>query len=286
MKISEQNLEKFRTWMLERGRTEGTAEQYVKNTRSCGADPKGLTHRLISGELSPNSAHANIAALRAWADFTKDRGLRDRLDDIRLPPARRLKSKEPLSHEQWKQAIKHLETGGARVRLHEPMRQVLLIMAKRGMRSGDVLRTKRADVGRALDTGKLVYEGKGRKRIEISAKPIRKELEVLYSYPGWDRVRDLLGKPTSKPREISNKVRRASRRTAAGIGILQMNPHRYRHTFATRFLDQLRGDPNAIVKLQRYMNWESMNTAARYVDSISQDQLDDVADQLASELEH
>lgn len=281
VKITEQNLEKFRTWMLERGRTEGTAEQYVKNTRTCAEHPKGLTYRLIRGDLAPNTMHANIAALRAWADFTKDHELRERLDDIRLPPARRVKSKPPLSYKEWKLVINFLES--CRMR-SEPMRCVLLIMAKRGLRSGDILRTKRADVGRALDTGKLVYEGKGRKRIEIAAKPIRKELAALYEHEDWSRVRDLLGHKHSDTKVISNKVWRASRRTAKKIGILQMNPHRYRHTFATRFLDKLSGDPNAIVKLQRYMNWESMNTAARYVDSISQDQLDAVADDLAAEL--
>ncbi len=280
--ISPKNLDLFRQWIVERGRADDTAELYITNLRTCAADPKGITHRLVAGILAPNSIRTNLAALRAWAAFTDDTQFAKRLSDIRLPPARRMKSKLPLGTEDWIKIVHHLHVCPV-----EPpaMRHVLLIMAKRGLRSGDVLRMRRAEMVRALSTGTLTYEGKGRKRIDVAAEPIREQLQALVQdkNKGWDRVRDLIGKGVSR-RGLSRKVWRASVRTAKGCGIAEMNPHRHRHTFATQFLAELKGDPNAIVKLQKYMAWESMSTAARYVDQISTDELDKVGAELVKTL--
>jgi integrase len=280
MEINDRNLGKFKAWLLERGRAEGTADAYITNLRSCAADAKGLTHRLVAGDLAPNTLRTNLAALRSWALFVEDPKLSKRLGDIRLPPARRIHTKQPLAVDVLRQLIRHLKTCKMP---SEAMRQVLLIMAIRGFRSGDVLRLRRTEVTRALDTGKLVYEGKGRKRIEFSAGPFRPQLQTLAQIKGWDRVRDLIAK-SDNPKVASVKVWRAARTAAKEVGIPDMNPHRFRHTFATRYLEQLHGDPNAIIKLQKFMGWESMNTAARYVDAVSQDELDEIGAGLVSGL--
>ncbi len=280
LEITPKNLLAFRAWMAERGRSDDTAELYVHNLRSCAANPRGLTHRLVAGELAPNTVRTNLASLRAWAKFTGDDRLAKRLSDIRLPPARRVRTKLPLPAADWKKVVRHLHTCPLEP---EAMRHVLLIMAIRGFRSGDVLRMKRTEVLRSLATGKLTYEGKGRKRIEFSAEPIRDQLQALAQIKGWDRVRDLLWTGGSR-RGLSRKVWRAALRTAKGCGIPEMNPHRYRHTVATMFLAEMAGDPNAIVKLQQWMAWESMGTAARYVDQISVDELDRIGAGLAKKL--
>jgi integrase len=278
MEITEGNLAKFRNWVMERGRVEGTAALYVTNLRSCADDPRGLTNRLISGDLSPNSLRTNLAALRSWATFSGDGQLMAKLSDLRLPPARRVKSKPPLTRHEWEIAVRHLQTCEVP---SEAMRQALLIIALRGLRVGDVLRMRRQDIQRAVETGKLSYEGKGRKRIEISAAPIMAQMKALTELGGgrWSRVRDLVS-DSENPAVAIKRVRRQAKRTALEVGISGMNPHRYRHTFATNYLSQLSGDPNAIIKLQRYMGWESMGTAARYVDSVSQDELDTIGDKL------
>lgn len=280
MEITERNLAKFKQWLLGRGRTEGTADAYITNLRSCSQDPKGLTRRLVAGRLAPNSLRANLAALRAWASYSEDSPFLKRLNDIRLPPARRVHTKQPLPLDKLRDFIKHIKKTS---RLGEAMRQVLLIMAIRGFRSGDVLRLRRTEIVRALDTGKLIYEAKGRKRLEFAAAPLRAQFEALLAIKGWDRVRELIAR-SENPKVASVKVWRAARRVAKDLGIADMNPHRFRHTFATRYLEQLRGDPNAIIKLQKYMGWESMNTAARYVDAVSQDELDEIGAGLVSGL--
>ncbi len=272
MEITERKLKEFRNWMLERGRTQGTADLYTLNIRTCAGDPKGLTSRLISGRLAPNTMRLNLASLRAWAEFSEDGKLNKRLGDIRLPPPRRIKEKIPLELTDLKRYIKHLQTVPMR---NEAMRQVLLIMALRGLRSGDVVRIRRVDDVRAVDSGKLVYEGKGRKRTEIAVAPIRAPIEALAAMKHWDRVSDLISS-TNRPRTISMNIWKAARRAARQIGIKDVYPHRLRRTFATHYLNELKNDPNALVKLQRYMQWESIATAARYVDAVSQDELDEI----------
>ena len=285
MEITDRNLDKFRLWLMERGRVEGTADTYISNLRSCAGSPRGLTHRLVAGELSPNALRTNLAALRAWALFTDDPALSKRLGDTRLPPARRIHTKLPLGAALLRKLIRHLQTCAALrdASTGDAMRQVLLIMAMRGFRSGDVLRLRRTEVARALSTGKLAYEGKGRKRIEFSAEPIRPQLEALIQVKNWERVRDLIAR-SADPKVASVKVWRTAKRLAKQVGIDDMNPHRFRHTFATLYLERLNGDPNAIIKLQKFMGWESMGTAARYVDGVSQEQLDEIGAGLVSGL--
>lgn len=279
MEISPKSLDKFRSWLLARGRNEDTAELYVGNLKSCAADPKGLTHRLVSKGLSPNSRRTNLAALAAWAKFTKDGDLRNELDEIKLPPARRVTPKVPHTAEEWKRLVTHLRTCPIRQRDHavkaEPMRQVLLIIAIRGLRCGDVLRIQRRDVVRALDSGVLAYTGKGSKRHEIAVAPIRDQLTELAKVSGWDRMGDLVSSGKSR-RASARKAARQLAALAKRAGIKGVYPHRFRHTFAISFLEQLKNDPNALIKLTRYMGWDNIQTAARYVDHVSQEQLDTI----------
>lgn len=271
--VTERKLTEFRTWMLERGRTGGTAELYALNVRSCVGDPGGVTARLVSGDLAPNTARANLAALRAWAAFNDDGKLTKRLSDIRLPPARRIRVKIPLEMPDLKRLVRHLRDRRMR---NEAMRQVLLIMALRGLRSGDVLRIRRPDAVRALASGKLVYEGKGRKRIEIAVAPIREQIQALADMEDWSKVSDLIS-TSERQKTLSKKIWRAAKRIAKEIGMVDVYPHRLRRTFATEYLRKLKGDSNALVKLKQYMQWESLSTAERYVDAVSQDELDEIA---------
>lgn len=266
--------------MMERGRTEGTADLYVKNVRYCLDDAEGITHRLVAGGLAPNTSRLNLAALRAWALFNGDGKLTKRLADIRLPPARRVRTKIPLELSDLKKFISHLRT--CRMR-NEGKRQTLLIMAMRGLRCGDVLRFQRDDVVRALKTGRLIYEGKGRKRTEIAAAPIRSSLEALAEIDNWTNIGDLVS-ASVKPGSVSRIIRKAAKSAGKAAGVADVYPHRLRRTFATQYLQKLKGDPNALVKLQKYMQWESLSTAAQYVDAVSHDELDEIGAALAGGL--
>lgn len=269
MDITPSTLAKFDTWLHGRGRSEGTRRVYANHLRRGAADEHGLTHRLLGRELAPNSQRTAKAALAAWALFARDRELAEQLRDLRLPPARRMKAKIPLELEAWRRFVQHVQTCPMR---SEPIRHVELIIAKRGIRCSDVLRMTRRDVTEAVATNVLVFEGKGRKRTRFAAAPILEHLEALAEIKHWKNVSDLVS--SGSPRAALTRVERAVRRHAEAIDLPDVFPHRFRTTYATSFLKALQGDPQALIKLQRHMDWESLATAARYADAVDASELD------------
>jgi integrase len=296
MEINPGTLGKFETWLIGRGRVESTARVYKNHLRRSAGEADGLTARLVDGSLSPNTRRTNLAALASWAKFARDADLRAELDDIRLPPARRVKAKIPLDLEAWRVFVQHVmhtsterplrrnPTGAAdaakdaRLRTaelrREALRRVILMIAIRGIRCGDVLRMTRKDLTNAVATKVLVFEGKGRKLTRFAAGPILEHIAALVAMKKWERVSDLV--TTGDSRAALTRVERAVKRYAKEADIADVFPHRFRTTYATAFLRRLQGDPQALIKLQRHMDWESLATAARYADAVDADSLDEI----------
>lgn len=279
MDITERTIEKFREWLIARGRSEPTADLYSTCIRKC-AGSRSLTTRLVSGDLAPKSKHANAAALRAWAKFSKDPELAELVEDIRLPPAQRVKPKLPLELASWRAFVSRARDAKW---LAPWMRATVLIIAVRGLRSGDALRIKRAEVREALKSGKLSFEGKGRKRHEIAVSPIKGALEELATDTSWERVSDLAGDVSSKA--VSARVRRAVRRIAREAKVDGCHPHRLRRTVAHQFLMQLGPDPRALPKLMSFMGWSNLNTALQYIGEVEAGDVQDVGNKIADSLE-
>lgn len=272
--ISEASLAKFRSHLLEEGRDEGTAELYVKNVRTCSRE-RFLTSRLTDSELASKTLHTNKAALSSWANFIGDADLGKRLKRIKLPPSVRAKPKQGLEQADWKRLLATVRT----TKMDEPIRAVILIMARRGFRVADGLRLQKEEVTAALRTGILSTEGKGRKRREIDAAPIREALEILVAEKrAWKRVEDLIAHTLRTGRlrrkAAAQRVAVALRRCAKKAGITGVHPHRLRRTYALGFLRLFHGDPQALVKLQRHMGWSDMETALSYVDEVNMADLD------------
>jgi len=276
MEITEANLAAFKSWLLDRGRAEGTADLYLKNLKRCAQEER-ITTRLRGG-LAPLTKRTNKAALVQWARFTKNPDLAELVEAVKLPPAKRSKPKLPLQTAQWQRFVQHLASSNlARV----PLGHVCLVVAKRGLRVSDAIRIKRTEVAAALKTGVLSYVGKGAKRHEISAEPIRAHLEALHAATGWTIVADLVS-PT--PAGATNRVRRAMRREATHLGIEGVYPHRFRRTYARHYLEEHRGDPRAVLKLQNHMGWSNLNTAMSYADDVDHGELAQTGDQMAKKL--
>lgn len=269
MQIAPGTLAKFDAWLHTRGRSEGTRRVYANHLRRSAADERGLVHRLLGRELAPNSQRTAKAALAAWARFSGDTELAEQLKDLRLPPARRMKAKIPLELEAWRRFVQHVSQVKMR---NEPLRHVELIIAKRGIRCSDVLRMTRQDITDAVSTKVLVFEGKGRKRTRFAAAPILEHLKALSEIKHWKHVSDLIS--SGSPRAALTRVERSVRRHAKALEIPDVFPHRFRTTYATSFLKALQGDPQALIKLQRHMDWESLATAARYADAVDAGELD------------
>lgn len=270
MDITASTLGKFEVWLIGRGRVEGTARVYKNHLRKSAAE-NAITSRLVDGKLSPNTRRTNLAALAAWAKFSRDAELRAELDDIRLPPARRVKAKIPLELEAWRVFVQHVLHAKTK---QEAIRRIVLIIAIRGIRCGDVLRMTRKDLKSAVATKVLVFEGKGRKITRFAAGPVLEHITALAEMKGWDRVHDLV--TTGSQRAALTRVERAVKRYAREADIADVFPHRFRTTYATAFLRRLQGDPQALIKLQRHMDWESLATAARYADAVDADSLDEI----------
>lgn len=271
-------LQKFSVWLVRRGRDQSTADLYSGNVRRAFAADDPPLGVLRDNALAPKTRSHIKAALRAWAKFHRDADLLELLEDIKLPPAVRKKAKVPFADDE----IRNIRTEIDRADyLDEPMRAVLGLMAVRGLRVGDVLRMRRQEVRDALRTGYGSFELKGHHRIELSlkAKPIRRYFAILGDADGkWDRVRDLISDGES-PQAARMSVWRALKGVAAEVGIEpgDVYPHRLRRTVASNFLEAVNGD---LVKLQKYLNWQNISTAASYADHARREEFERIEERL------
>lgn len=269
------DLEKFRKWMISRGRSPGTAQQYVWCVRQCLAHPDGPTARLVGRKLAPKTKRINKAALRAYCKFIGDGELLLLLDDLKLPPAERVTVKEPLSTKQWQDLARAI----AEADISEPERAALAMITDRGFRSGDVVHLTRRQCSVALDQEVLLFRAKGGKQLAWSVDPFADSLRTLVDYNGWEIIADLIS-PRAAPENRGRAARlRLHRRIRTVAGAAGLDPetvhlHRLRRTYCTEFLEESGGD---IVALKDHMGHADIKTSAEYVDHSRRGVLDQVA---------
>lgn len=240
---------------------------------------------MTSSEYSPNYRRHLIACVRVWAQFNEDGDLLLRLGDIKLPPPIAKDVREPFEIEEWFAIREAIDQA---TYLSDAKRHVCALIALRGIRCGDVLRLTKRDISRALDTGVLAFESKGERWQSYSAAPMQTYLEGLLGLR-WvaKRVRNLVC-PNSNDRccqtTAGREIRRAFDRVADEIGMApeDLYAHRFRHTYATYFLQKMEGDPEAIFKLQQQMGWARLDTAANYLRRSRRKELDDIESRLLS----
>jgi integrase len=138
---------------------------------------------------------------------------------------------------------------------------------------------QRGEVHDALRGGILSFVIKGNKRVEYHVTDnFSRFLELLETQErDWKRVEDLVS-PRSKGdrrRAAVIQIERLLRVVGeeAGLDAEELYPHRLRRTYAVEYLKQMKGDPEALVNLQQHMQWESLETAAGYVDHPRQEKL-------------
>ena len=259
--------------------------QYCRVVRRWLEDPAVVEAMMTDEECAPNYRRSLVAGVRVWARFVEDGELLLRLSDIRLPAPEAIDVREPFGFEEWFEIQDAID--GADY-LNDARRGVCGIIALRGIRCGDVLRLAKRDISRALETGVLPFEGKGGRRHEFNAEPLRPYLELLMSlrWPG-KRVRNLVcprSREDKAQESAGREIRRAFDRVARDVGIRpeDLYAHRFRHTYATYFLQEMEGDPEAIFKLQQQMGWARLDTAANYLRRSRREELNEIESRLLS----
>lgn len=275
------DLEPFRNWLVEHGLSDGTIGVYIRDIRHC-FDAGGVMTRLRNDELAPKTRRHILAAARRWAEYTEDVAMTKALKKLRLPPAKRKTAKVPLKREDLFSLVDEL---GSASYIDDPMRAVLGMMACRGLRCGDVLRLRHAEIDAAKESGTLSFEAKGRRRLEFRVlKTYRRFLDLLAAIPGsWTRVDEVISPgagENGRRSAAARAVERSLTRVGVHCGVLGLYPHRLRRTYAVEYLRALHGDPEALVKLTQHMQWASMTTAMEYVDHARGDELNEVAERM------
>lgn len=258
-----ESLQKFADWLARRGRSEGTQVQYVRLIRGLSRRKDPL-RALTDKERSPAYRHTMATALRSWSKFVGDQELRTALDEIRLPPLIRQSVRTPLPKEEWFEVIEKLRADES---MDPFLRAALEIIMIRGIRCSDCLRITKGGIRRALKTGRLKFVAKREKTTEFSAAVIREPLEVLSRMEGDDSTPLYTcltqGKMTTAARRVRQELSDFARRQ--GYGKSEVFCHRFRHSYANAFLEEMKGDPRAVFLLQDQMDWSSPNTARSYV---------------------
>lgn len=274
----------FHDWLLQRGRSQITADEYRKDVVAALAHPNGVFGRLRE-KLAPKTIRRIVASLRAWCKFTKDTTLLAQLEDFRLPPADRVTVKVPLAKEDWSALLDEINRADY---ITEPERAILGLIAVRGMRVGDALRIKRADALRAMSTNMLIVEVKLGKRLEFAAQRLKPYLQLLLDAgENWNEASELIGRRKGKGGKFdsaSMAISRALKACGSKVGIPknELHCHRLRRTYAVFFLEQVKD----IEKLRQHCGWSNIATAASYADHDQREKLEDVANKMFEELDN
>ena len=203
--------------------------------------------------LSPSSIHLRLAALRGLLK-SLGRTLRVRGPRMQKPPVRSLSARElgrllaAAEGEGW---------------IEKRNVALLALMAKAGLRVGEVIALERTDMELNARSGwALVRSGKGNKarRVPLNAEVRRALQEYLACRPDFPTQRLFVsrtGAPLSA-RDVQRLVGALARRARLEG---KVTPHVLRHTFATRLLE--RGADIATVAA--ILGHESIAATSRYL---------------------
>jgi integrase len=278
VKVTEHDMSQFRVYLGDFGLSEGTIDTYAHHIKR--AFEEGGPVARLKGETAPKTKRVTRAAARHWASWKEDAKLRKAVDQIRLPSPRRQAAKVPLHRDLLFLVMDEIDSDK---KLTPGLRAVLGLMAYRGLRDGDCLRMRRAEVAIALQHGTLAFEAKGRRRLEFAViKTFRRWLELLAAEPKWTRVDDLIA-PRSKSAKsrratAARTVQRALKRIGARLSIDGLHPHQLRRTYCVEYLRAHQGDAEAVIKLTQHMSWANVATAMEYLDHLRGVELDSVAE--------
>ena len=220
--------------------------------------------------VAPSTLDNYWKAIRAFYRWAED-NLDSPRPDLKLPrPRYEAPEVQPFSHSELESILEACEytmasTGKRKpFRMHRPTAKrdtaIIMVLLDTGVRLGELLRLRIADVN--MEAGEVVIapHGSGRKT-KARTVPIGKDCQrsifrYLATRGDYENEDDLF------PSEVV--VTGIIRRLGERLGF-HVHPHRFRHTFATLYLTN-GGD---IYSLKRILGHSSLKMVLRYRDALS-----------------
>lgn len=266
------DLDGFKRWLEEETYSPETVRAYLKALRKVGKGGAGPL--LSSKKVSRSQRTILVAALKkyaAWAGGEEGAAI---LDSVRsLPRVRHHKPapERPLDDAQWRNLVDAVE------QMQGPMREVLILLCRTGLRVGDIGRIERGRAQEAVETGTLYLAVKGGDYRPYPARgSIAEALRGLLAY-SWERVWESISNTSERGyyMAVNRELKRAAEWT--GLDPSKVHPHLLRKTVAAQLLKSTGGDLRAVQKL---LGHASIVTTEGYVAYVEVDELGDHMDAL------
>ncbi|MFN2520867.1 MAG: tyrosine-type recombinase/integrase [Candidatus Limnocylindria bacterium] len=205
--------------------------------------------------VSPETLHAHYRVLRAFASWLAREGHTklNVLADLKAPRRQR-KVVAPLSDDEVRRLLRACPRGtfhGERDRLS------LLLLLDTGLRRNELIGVRVSDLD--LRAGVLLVRGKGGRERRVSfGGAVAGALASFLAE--WRPAGALLTSESCRPLRPAG-LRRILARRGADAGIAGLHAHRFRHTFALRYLEA-GGD---VFTLQRLLGHATLDMVQRYL---------------------
>jgi integrase len=279
-------IEGFAEFLAEAGLSTRTQKLYSFVARKAGGYP--APEELLQDEkLAPATRKMYSKALLRYADFLGDKGLRERILEVR--PKGGARRSRPVSALSWQKEWLPMVAELHKVRELAPTDwAVLIILVHSGMRISDVLELTVEDLRRALRYGSVV----------ITQRKTQRQRAFLGTGPVWESVghlaqegatvdealtvEQLLRTKRCPSRSgIEDRLRRALSKAGASVGIVQtVTPYVCRRTMADAIRKATKGDMKIV---QEFLGHDKLETTLRwYQDHMHIDELEAAAEKALS----
>lgn len=295
----------IRKRLLAEGKTARTVETYLAVLRQ-GLVHNDLLHPLRSAtsDARYNVVHSALrfvdSRIRAWKHVAEQKGMAidideelgitvtgilDRAADI-PPPHKHNDPVIPPTVDEWKSVVAAAKT------FPSPIREVLLIILRTGLRVTDVLMISR---DRLLDihAGQTITLQKGKKPRVWKMHPlVEANLQKLLKDPDWQTIEDLVyrlyaknlkGLPAANDRRMAvyHYLRRSLDKACRKAHIRIFSPHKFRHALASYLHDaglNMRG-------VQQALGHSDMDTTQGYIHDIEDGDMEQAQAKVMAKIE-
>lgn len=269
----------FSTWLKANNfqpSTTKAALRGVKQMAACHA----------SGRRLPNSCLYNAKRILLYVeqvenhefdsnfvDYLQTQGIKKTTRLPKAKPRRRLLEARSIDDLEWKALRAAFSHGTTRED------EVLYLVLASGLRVGDMLRTPRSELNKALTGGVLEVERKGGTFVPVPIRGLENQLRALYAKmkkADSSNVAEYVCPSNDSALAGECAYKRLSRhlkKVAEAVGVTgRKHIHRLRRTLAVRGLKRTKD----LIAVQQMLGLSSVTSAQRYTDEIREDDVAEI----------